>query len=661
MNAFDFLNDNTKLSLGWTLLHSLWQGAILLGLTKIITSLIPTQKSNQRYLVNCVAMFTLLASCAITFFYLNSSGTIPQPGNTNVAHLVSYSFTPENTTSGISLWGNLTQTINHQITLLVTIWLIGVLLFATRFIGGVIYIQHLKKQVREVSTDWVLKTRTLSKQIGFTRMVTLVESVHITKPIVVGYLKPMILLPIGLLAGLPTAQVEAILLHELSHIKRHDFLINLIQSIIEVTLFFNPFVWVISDMVRKEREHCCDDQVIRYGSNPLDYIRALAQLQEIQLENTPRLALALNKNKHQVFNRIKRIMETSVTKNQGKVKPFILLVLLAAGLLCASWINIDSNRTYDNELSALDKNTSIAIVNDTIIEKNKAKDKNKTKSKEQDKDKDKSSTSGSYSRQSITTYDEDGTPHQEVIENFEGDEEMRPLLTNPGFFSFSAPSMPSMPSLPSMPSAPSIPTIPAIPALPAMPGFPFGTYYEFEGDTIPGHYFSEEEKEKWEEFGREMEERFKHFGEDHEEFAHSMEEWADKLGDNFSIQFDKDFAPKMEAFAEQFKDMNFDHNFDFKFDMDELNMNLDKMHDQLKEHEAEWKKVEHRMEEFEVAMAEQLVKDGYLKKGDKVKSMNWGDGKLTVNGIEIKEKDVPKYEALSKQFFKGKHGFYISN
>ncbi len=637
-----FLTNIAKYTLGWTLLHTLWQGAIIFGLTKIVLSFISDRKASLRYAVNCISLFLIISASVFTFSYLYSS-SLP------IAPSFKIEFTGFASPAQITVKDAggfleiVSNAINDKMIWVITAWIAGVILFSARFFIGLLYIQQLKRKVIAVSAEWEQKMKKIASQMGIVRVVRLAESIHISKPVILGYTKPVILLPLGLLTGLPTAQIETILLHELSHIKRHDFLVNLIQSTIEVILFFNPFVWMISEMIRKEREHCCDDLVVSRGSSRIEYAKALAQLEEVNQHGTPAFALALNKNKFHVLNRIKRIMKTS--QNQSKAKPIIMVALIAIGLLSASWLTIGSNE--DAVFGKASDPSS--LVADTIIQKDKSKDKDKIK-------KGKSAT---YSRKVITTYDKDGRPHEEVIEDFEGDEELRPLLSDSGHLSLRVPAMPGIPSLPAIPAVPALPAIPAIPDVP----FHMGHVYRFDGDTLPNHFFSPEDSEKWEEFGREMEKRFENFGADNEEFGRMMEEWGERFGNNFQFHFNEDFADQLEAPSDKLKGMDFNHDFEFKFpdNFKDMEEHLDKAKEKLKEHESELKKAEGRMKEFEKALQDQLIKDGYLKKGEKVESMNWGDGKLSVNGIKIKDKDIKKYEDLSKKYFNGDHGYYKSN
>ena len=110
-------------------------------------------------------------------------------------------------------------------------------------------------------------------------------------PTVVGWLRPAVILPVAALANLSPAQVEAVLAHELAHIRRHDYLVNLFQTLAETLLFYHPAVWWLSARIRTEREHCCDDVAVAVSGDAVGYARALAELEAWRV-GTPGMALA---------------------------------------------------------------------------------------------------------------------------------------------------------------------------------------------------------------------------------------------------------------------------------------------------------------------------------------------------------------------------------
>lgn len=158
-----------------------------------------------------------------------------------------------------------------------------------------------------------------------------------------------------------------------------------------------------------------------------------------------------------------------------------------------------------------------------------------------------------------------------------------------------------------------------------------------------------------------MEERFEHFGNDQEDFARNWEEWGRQFENMFSPEFGDRLEMQMEKLQEKLQDLENNKEFKDKLNrgLKEMEQQLEKLEQTLKEHKSEFRQFEKSMEQYESELHEQLVKDGYLKKGEKVNSMNWGDGQLIVNGVKIKDKDISKYEALNKKYLKGKRGYYV--
>jgi bla regulator protein blaR1 len=178
---------------------------------------------------------------------------------------------------------------------------------------------------------------TFSKKLDIKKYIQLKFSDLIDVPCMIGYFKPVILLPVSLATYLTACEIEAILLHELAHIKRNDYLINLLQQVAGIMLFFNPFVQLFNRIINQERENGCDDLVVEKTSKPLIYARALLKLEESRVSNL-KLALAATGKKYHLLNRIERIMKTK--KPIGNVRHLSLAILLLAGSLgCIAWLN----------------------------------------------------------------------------------------------------------------------------------------------------------------------------------------------------------------------------------------------------------------------------------------------------------------------------------
>ena len=160
------------------------------------------------------------------------------------------------------------------------IWLAGAMAFWVRLMGGWVVAARMRSTlVRPAPPEWRQALGELGARIGLSRPVRLLVSALVEVPAVVGWLRPVVLVPVGALAGLPAEQMEALLIHELAHIRRHDYLVNILQSVAEALLFYHPAVWWVSGHIRAERELCCDDVAASGRGDVLTYARALAELE----------------------------------------------------------------------------------------------------------------------------------------------------------------------------------------------------------------------------------------------------------------------------------------------------------------------------------------------------------------------------------------------
>ncbi|TWV93668.1 M56 family metallopeptidase [Chitinophaga pinensis] len=155
--------------------------------------------------------------------------------------------------------------------------------------------------------EWRSRLQQLCEAVGVTKSVRLLESAFVKVPVVAGHLKPVILMPAGLLAGLPAQQIEAVLLHELAHIRRHDYIVNLLQVCCETVFFFNPGLLWISVLLRDEREHCCDDIALQQTGSKKTFIEALISFKEYTL-SAQYPAVAFPGRKNQLLQRVSRII-----------------------------------------------------------------------------------------------------------------------------------------------------------------------------------------------------------------------------------------------------------------------------------------------------------------------------------------------------------------
>jgi len=272
MNAIQFLSAQPWVErLGLTLLHFLWQGAVIAGIYAIAR--LAARSSHSRYLLGCAALSLMAIVPLITWIALApAEATVARAAGLTQAHgapVTQWLVFIDDPARGHSFF-----------PWVVAAWLAGAAALWIRLLGGWMVTERLRfHNARPAPPEWQQRFNALRERVRLTQPVRLLVSTMVHAPTVVGCLRPVVLVPLGALAGLPPDQLEALLLHELAHIRRQDYLINLLQSVVEALLFYHPAVWWISAHVRTEREHCCDDAAVALTGDALVYARALADLE----------------------------------------------------------------------------------------------------------------------------------------------------------------------------------------------------------------------------------------------------------------------------------------------------------------------------------------------------------------------------------------------
>jgi len=267
-----------------TLAHSLWQGVLVAAGLALVLAQGNRLSSRVRYLAACVALLLLLAAPVATFGWLvqQTPSSVPT-GNELVTpdladipgQQVAAPNLATNKTAGRS-WRRIEPFV-------VSVWLLGVAALAGWHLLGWWRLRcWTQDDLAPASAVWQERFQRLVERLEITTSVVLRFSHRVDVPMVVGWLRPVVLVPVSLVGGLPAEQLELILLHELAHVRRFDYLVNLLQIGAETLLFFHPAAWWIGAVVRREREHCCDDLVVSHGGSALVYARALLQLEEMQ-------------------------------------------------------------------------------------------------------------------------------------------------------------------------------------------------------------------------------------------------------------------------------------------------------------------------------------------------------------------------------------------
>jgi bla regulator protein BlaR1 len=302
----------------WVLVHSLWQGVLLALAGGGVILCTKRAAAAMRYRLLCGLLGIFLAGMGVTFVYEWAMVSGSAEGNSGV---------------GVSMsW--LGDWCSAHAVQIVGVWLIIAVVRSIRMAAGWKYMWRMRREGVIAPALWVERMGELSRQLGIRRTVKLVESALVRVPVVIGQLRPIIYIPLGLINHLPASEMEAVVLHELAHIRRYDHVVNMVQHVAECLLFFNPgFLW-ISSLMRQERENSCDDVAIAHTRDRVEFVRALVRFSEHSLRG---MVLAFPGDKRQLLHRVLRIsrQENKTLSGRERLVLFggclVLVCLLVAG------------------------------------------------------------------------------------------------------------------------------------------------------------------------------------------------------------------------------------------------------------------------------------------------------------------------------------------
>ena len=348
---------NATHALGWALVHFLWQGAAAAALLGIALALTRPAAARTRYAFSVATLAIMFALPLVTGLRLHGSAhssatafTAPEMTNAVTADVparaasaprASKPQTRHSATPAVPGWSpapsSLRDALEPALPWLVVLWVGGVVILSVRLARGW---TAARRQRTEGAHAAALPVREmlgrLATRLRVSRPVQLLESALVEVPAVVGWLRPVILVPASALTGLTPQQLEVLLTHELAHVRRHDYLVNLAQAVIETVLFYHPAVWWVSRRVREEREHCCDDLVVQVCGDAHLYASALVGMERLRSE-PPRLALAATGASGSLVHRIRRLVAPTTARG-GEFFPrwaagvvAVTVALLAAG------------------------------------------------------------------------------------------------------------------------------------------------------------------------------------------------------------------------------------------------------------------------------------------------------------------------------------------
>jgi beta-lactamase regulating signal transducer with metallopeptidase domain len=329
------MSPETMKLIGMSLIHFLWQGAALAALASLALAI--GKSATTRYWTGVATMALMVAAPLVTFVALrNAASGEPQsiaaiaPWHAPTVKSAAVSPAELAPTAPFNLPPN-------SLAWLVEAWFLGVILFSVRTLGGVVVVEKLRRQASlPVSEELLAVCLALQKKVGISRAVRFCQCLRVEAPAVIGWMRPVVLLPVRVLTGLSSEQLQAVIAHELAHIKRLDSFVNLFQIAAETLLFYHPAVWWMSTRIRTEREHCCDDAAINLCGNAVEYARALALMEEKR--SAPALALAANASP--LAARVRRLL--GISEISGGMRR----VGLAAGILCLSAAILAGNTLF---------------------------------------------------------------------------------------------------------------------------------------------------------------------------------------------------------------------------------------------------------------------------------------------------------------------------
>ncbi|WP_448702402.1 M56 family metallopeptidase [Mucilaginibacter sp. AW1-3] len=357
-----YFSDHAVKAVCWTLLHSLWIGVIVAALAGLVIALTKKSAANLRYRLLCGLLMVFVGLTAFVFY--NELNTVQS--NVTVINLTNDAtgqtiLSTTNATVNIDgfSYTRIIGVFNQYSGWIFALWLLCFAFKSVKLVRELLYVKRVRSSgVFDVDEDWRNKVLAFSQKLGIKRVVKILESERVNVPVTVGYLKPVILLPLGMMLQLSPGQIESIIYHELAHILRRDYLMNILQSVVETVFFFNPAIWWLSALIRDERETCCDDIVLAHVSQKRNYLEALMAFQNYEAAANG-YAMGLSLRKNQLMNRLRRM----VSHENKKLNAAEKLVLLSGIMLLSLLVFIPKAQSEVKHGASFIKKQVMAVVN----------------------------------------------------------------------------------------------------------------------------------------------------------------------------------------------------------------------------------------------------------------------------------------------------------
>lgn len=352
MSGMGWLSRQETTALGWTLLHFCWQGTAVAMAYAAVDRMTLRAGSKVRYVVALTALM-LMPAIVVGTFAMEMRAAAPAPTSGYTAQAVSavnLSVSPASVLHEIPLGSSLVSEPTNWLTMRAErllpwvdgLWLAGVLLLAMRSLGGWFQLEYLRRRARGLVPEELERGfRRICWQVRVGRSVVLRISDEVISPLAMGVWRVTVILPVSAVLGLPQEELEAVMAHELGHIRRWDYLWNLMQMAVESVLFFHPVVWWLSRTVRERREVCCDEIAVRSCAGAEVYARALLRLEEQRTVGRRTddlgLAMALTGCGGSLLGRVRKVlgedmaMESRMTSGASVAAAGALVIALLLG------------------------------------------------------------------------------------------------------------------------------------------------------------------------------------------------------------------------------------------------------------------------------------------------------------------------------------------
>ncbi|MHA7628804.1 M56 family metallopeptidase [Corallococcus sp. M7] len=339
-------------AVGWALVHLVWQGALVAVALALALRWVGRRSANLRYALACGALGIMLALPVATAWRHASRAAESRPVARTAAITrtvapmaapVAPALTRQPASRPLSVKETATlprldgvfQQVGEHLPWLVLAWGLGVAASSLRLLKGWMGLRRQVDEAVHASWEWQQRLEVLARRLNLTRPVRLLVSSKLDVPSTLGWLKPVVLVPTATLTGLAVRELELVLAHELAHIRRHDFAVNVVQTLVETLLFYHPAVWWMSQVIRVERENCCDDLAVRQGPGALPYARALTALEALRLQGMDAQGPAMSALGGSLKDRVRRLVVAPNSRCSSRWAAGVSIVTLASSLALA--------------------------------------------------------------------------------------------------------------------------------------------------------------------------------------------------------------------------------------------------------------------------------------------------------------------------------------